>query len=1271
MNPNQIKQLEKLQKIFNTESVLTPEDIAQVVDGIAKVLKSYRDETRTTNSETKEVVSSFIDNVSEEVDRLRDLVKNSSQTSKYETTDAISSLQRSIKSLIQQMEVDTLSELELIRKEIPEKETPDSILLKLSSSKKKLPLSMVEGSESLLNKSQFETAIIEIGGKLTVLEKRNSKGYGELGGGSEGTGSLFLTRLRDVDITGLTKNADGKYNLGSGGGGGVTAFTQLTDVPNSYVAQANKGVRVNAAATGLEFFTLGGGTGTVTSVSVVTANGLSGSVTTATTTPAITLDISALDASKIANGLVSNAEFQFLDGVTSSIQTQLNAKQATGNYITGLTGDVTASGPGSVAATLATVNASVGSFTNANITVDAKGRITAATNGTGGGGGSGEATIFTVNQTAHGLAVGNVVRSNGTAGQFTKAQADSAANAEAVGIVTVVTDANNYTVTTGGYITTGVPVQAASTVMFLSATTAGLLTATEPSTVGQVSLPLLVVITSGTKAYFNVKRGLVIATAGSGTVGPGTINQIAYFDTTTSIASLATATYPSLTELSYGKGVTSGIQTQLNGKQGTITLTTTGTSGASTLVGNTLNIPQYSGGGGAGMAIGGSITSATAGSVLFAGVGGILQQDNASLFFNDTTNHLGIGTTTPLAALGVQKAITGTAIQAIQEPSGSNINSNNIQSGFSFSVSTRSVVSRLGRYWYTGNTANFVVSIFTETGTVLATGTVLNSATTEANGYKYVSITPITLTADQVYIIGIDETTGQNHADEWLPVVVSPLIDIKNSMYGFGTYPNTIQNPNKSYSAPNMTIAPEFESQISSGYDANNRFETFTDQFGNTAFVSNPYGMSFGFNSPVGVGIGVPRTGKVFEVLGESYFSGQRPIQARGAAGDVISFGVGSTNVPEAAISATNGYLIIDSSTANDMILNYYKSNRNVNITGIFGSAYKFAIGVDSASKIGQMIRGATSQTGDLFQGQDIAGSVLARVKANGDIETTGSIKVGPDSGKGVISYATNNIILNPSGNSNITFDNIGMYLGQPGQSFGQTISLKNQGSGTNYNAGDLTLITGIGTGSGTAGSFIWQTADVTTSGSSAQAVTTKMTLLGNGRLKLQNSAAASLGTVGGTIFNSFTDASTTSTNGTEDDLYTYTTVANTLAINGDSIAQREHVSFISSATAARRIKKYFAGTLIYDSGAVTLTLGGEFVIETTVIRESSTVVRCTVNVVTTSASSVPYAVYTRITALTLTGTNILKTTGIASGTGAASGDIINKLSKVILEPAA
>lgn len=55
-----------------------------------------------------------------------------------------------------------------------------------------------------------------------------------------------------------------------------------------------------------------------------------------------------------------------------------------------------------------------------------------------------------------------------------------------------------------------------------------------------------------------------ITSGGGGTVGPGTTNEIAYFNASTTIASLTTATYPSLTELSYVKGVTSSIQTQIN-----------------------------------------------------------------------------------------------------------------------------------------------------------------------------------------------------------------------------------------------------------------------------------------------------------------------------------------------------------------------------------------------------------------------------------------------------------------------------------------------------------------------------------------------------------------------------------------------------------------------------------------------------------------------------------------------------------------------------------
>jgi len=58
-----------------------------------------------------------------------------------------------------------------------------------------------------------------------------------------------------------------------------------------------------------------------------------------------------------------------------------------GGGITALTGDVTASGTGSVAATLATVNGSPGSTTCSNITTNGKGLVTANTSGSCSGGG--------------------------------------------------------------------------------------------------------------------------------------------------------------------------------------------------------------------------------------------------------------------------------------------------------------------------------------------------------------------------------------------------------------------------------------------------------------------------------------------------------------------------------------------------------------------------------------------------------------------------------------------------------------------------------------------------------------------------------------------------------------------------------------------------------------------------------------------------------------------------------------------------------------------
>lgn len=122
---------------------------------------------------------------------------------------------------------------------------------------------------------------------------------------------------------------------------------------------------------------------------------------------------SNVDAVKIANGSVSNTEFQYLDGVTSAIQTQLNGKQATGNYITALTGDVTAAGPGSVAATIANNAVTTAKINNAAVsngkladmaTQTIKGRNTA------GSGSPEDLSVATVKGMLGGTAIGDLVQ---------------------------------------------------------------------------------------------------------------------------------------------------------------------------------------------------------------------------------------------------------------------------------------------------------------------------------------------------------------------------------------------------------------------------------------------------------------------------------------------------------------------------------------------------------------------------------------------------------------------------------------------------------------------------------------------------------------------------------------------------------------------------------------------------------------------------------------------------------------------------------------------
>lgn len=138
----------------------------------------------------------------------------------------------------------------------------------------------------------------------------------------------------------------------------------------------------------------------------------------------------------------------------------------------------------------------------------------------------------------------------------------------------------------------------------------------------------------------------------------------------------------------------------------------------------------------------------------------------------------------------------------------------------------------------------------------------------------------------------------------------------------------------------------------------------------------------------------------------------------------------------------------------------------------------------------------------------------------------------------------------------------------------------------------------------------------------------------------------------------------------TETDLYTYPTDISRLNTTGEKLVAVYAGSF-NDATASSQIKVVYAGVVVGDTGALTMSVTGAWIVNASIMRTGATTARAMVNISTPGASTASYTKYTSLTGLTFGSTNIIKITGTASGATGGDNDITASYGNILWQPAA
>jgi hypothetical protein len=461
------------------------------------------------------------------------------------------------------------------------------------------------------------------------------------GGGGSGT-------VTSVDVSG------GTTGLTTSGGpittSGTITLAGILAVANGGTGTATPGLvaGTNVTITGTwpnqTINASGGGSGTVTTVSVVSANGLAGTVANATTTPAITLSTTITGILK-GNGTAISAATSGTDyqapitltttgtsGAATFVGNTLNIPQYSGG---GGSGTVTSVGQtftgglisvggspvttsGTLALTVAGTSGGMVYFSSASAWASSA-VLAASSLVIGGGAGAAPSTITTGTGVVSALGV----TTNAASGIVVKdSSGNISTNATFNGFTSVAASGTTITLTAASTPVYSITGSGGQVIQLPNATTlpngaifsfnnnqsSGAITVNNASATLVVSVPsgayvTVVLLSNATSAGTWDRHDQTPSNVSWSTNTldyPGSITSATWNGATVTVSRGGTGA-TTLTGVLKGNG-TSAFTAAVAGTdyQAPITLTTTGSSGAATFVGNTLNIPIYTGGGSSG-----------------------------------------------------------------------------------------------------------------------------------------------------------------------------------------------------------------------------------------------------------------------------------------------------------------------------------------------------------------------------------------------------------------------------------------------------------------------------------------------------------------------------------------------------------------------------------------------------------------------------------------------------------------------------------------------